>query len=223
MTLVRIPAGTFQMGGEDGDDDERPVHPVTISRSFYMGEYEVTQAQYEAVMAANPSDFQGDTRCPVEHVNWHDAVAFCQALAMRTGRPIRLPTEAEWEYACKADKGNVDVGYYFGDDAGQLGDYAWYDGNSGWTTHPVGQKPPNSFGLYDMHGNVWGWCQDWYHNSYSGAPADGSAWETPAGSTRILRSGSWDTDARYCRLAARTANSPANGYSFFGFRVVSGD
>jgi len=168
MKLVYIPAGVFDMGSADGDSDEKPVHKVQITKGFYMGQYEVTQAQYESVMGSNPSYFKGENN-PVEEVSWEEAVAFCKKLSSRENKTYRLPTEAEWEYACRAGSTTK---YCFGDSESQLGDYAWNDKNSNFSTHPVGQKQQNNWGLYDMHGNVYEWCQDWYgENYYSGSPA----------------------------------------------------
>ncbi len=225
MTLIKIPAGTFQMGTNSTDYDwlsvSRPVHQVTISQAFYMGKYEVTQAQYQALIGTNPSNSK-DPNKPVERVSWNDAVAFCQALATKSGYNIRLPSEAEWEYACKADKGNVDTKYYFGDDETQLGKYAWYADNSQSTTHAVGTRTPNSFGLYDMSGNVWEWCQDFWHDDYTGAPSDGAAWITGGDqSFRITRGGSSSGDSNDCRSSNRDGYWPTPTYGNVGFRVVS--
>ncbi|GCL51223.1 serine/threonine protein kinase [Microcystis aeruginosa NIES-3804] len=155
LEMVGLPAGQFLMGSPDSDpdakSDEKPQHQVKVN-SFAIGKYPVTQAQYQAVMGNNPSRFQNNPQNPVEMVSWNDAQAFCQKLSQITGKTYRLPTEAEWEYACRA---GTTTRYYFGDDANELGDYAWYYGNSGGTTHPVGQKKPNAWGLYDMSGNVW--------------------------------------------------------------------
>jgi formylglycine-generating enzyme required for sulfatase activity len=149
--MVSLPAGQFLMGSPDSDSDaksyEKPQHQVKVN-SFAIGKYPVTQAQYQAVMGTNPSYFQNNPQNPVEKVSWNNAQAFCQKLSQITGKTYRLPTEAEWEYACRA---GTTTRYYFGDDANQLGDYAWYDGNSQETTHPVGQKKPNAWGLYHSH------------------------------------------------------------------------
>ena len=206
MKLALIPAGEFLMGSPDSDkdasDDEKPQHRVRITQPFYLGVYQVTQGQYRAVTGANPSHFKGSDDLPVESVSWHDAIAFCNKLSEREGlKPYyqldaatrsggegyRLPTEAEWEYACRAGS---TTRYSFGDDAASLGEYAWFNGNSGGKTHPVGQKRPNAFGLYDMHGNVWEWCWDVYaaYNANSpGADPDG-----PSGASgRVIRGGCW--------------------------------
>jgi formylglycine-generating enzyme required for sulfatase activity len=170
IEMVYIPPGEFMMGSENGDKDERPVHRVTISQAFYIGRYEVTQAQWQAAMGDNPSHFKDcGGNCPVERVSWKDAQNFINKLnESNDGFRYRLPTEAEWEYACRAGT--------TGDYAGTLSEMAWYGKNSGSKTHAVGGKQPNAWGLADMHGNVWEWCQDWYHKTYYGAPTDGSAW-----------------------------------------------
>jgi len=190
--MVSLPAGQFLMGSPDSDpdarDNEKPQHQVQVN-SFAIGKYPVTQAQYEAVMGTNPSYFKNNPQNPVEKVSWNDAQAFCQKLSQITGKTYRLPTEAEWEYACRA---GTTTRFYFGDDANQLGDYAWYDGNSQKTTHPVGQKRPNAWGLHDMIGNVWEWCEDDWHSTHENAPRDGSAWIKNGNDNRSpLRGGSW--------------------------------
>lgn len=181
LEMIAIPSGSFLMGSPDGLDfaGDGPQHRVTLA-PFWIGKYPVTQAQWRAVMGKkwlsmadnNPSQFKGDN-LPVEHVSWDDAVKFCKAISQRTGGAYRLPSEAEWEYACR---GGSNGRYCFGDDYALLGEYAWYDENSGNQTHPVGRKKPNAWGLYDMHGNVWEWCEDVWHENYNGAPTDGSAW-----------------------------------------------
>jgi len=217
--MVGLPAGQFLMGSPDSDPDakseEKPQHQVKVN-SFAIGKYPVTQAQYEAVMGNNPSRFQNNPQNPVEKVSWNDAQAFCQKLSQISGKTYRLPTEAEWEYACRA---GTTTRYYFGDDANQLGDYAWYAGNSQQTTHPVGQKKPNAWELYDMSGNVWEWCEDNWHDSYENAPRDGSAWLTNDNDYHIVRGGSWYGYPDNCRSAYRSSRYYADD---FGFRVVSG-
>ena len=234
LEMVGLPAGKFLMGSPDSDpdafnDEEKPQHLVQVN-SFAIGKYPITQAQYQAVMGTNPSFFKNNyffknnPQNPVENVSWDDAQAFCQKLSQITGKTYRLPTEAEWEYACRA---GTTTRYYFGDDASQLGDYAWYDGNSQQKIHPVGQKKPNAWGLYDMSGNVWEWCEDNWHDSYINAPSDGSAWLTNDNNSHIIRDshiirgGSWvDYLPRNCRSAVR--NRFNNLDYAFGFRVVCG-
>lgn len=161
MELVYVPAGSFMMGSNNGDADEKPVHEVTIKEGFYMGRYEVKQAEWQQVMGNNPSNFKGDN-LPVEQVSWDDAQSFISKLNERgDGFKYRLPTEAEWEYACRAGT--------TGDYAGDVNEMAWFSENSGNKTHTVGGKRPNAWGLADMHGNVWEWCADYYHETYYGA------------------------------------------------------
>ena len=218
MKLVQITAGKFMMGSPDGEKDrskdESPQREVTISKPFYMGVYEVTQEQYEQVMGTNPSNFKGATN-PVEQVSWYDAVEFCRKLSQKTGKTVRLPTEAQWEYACRAGSGTR---FSFDDEDTDLSSYAWYSGNSGNTTHAVGQKKPNAFGLYDMHGNVWEWCADWYVGSY--ANANNTDPTGPgSGSRRVLRGGCWCHNPNRCRSAYRSRITPDGQYSFLGFRI----
>jgi len=224
MELVLIPAGEFLMGSpedeEDRDNDEGPQHRVRIARPFYMGKYEVTQAQWQAVMGENPSRFEdcgGD--CPVEEVSWEDCQAFCRKLSTRTGREVRLPSEAEWEYACRA---GTTTRFSFGDSDSLLARYAWFYNNSNSKTHAVGEKSPNAWGLYDMHGNVWEWCEDVWHDNYEGAPTDGSAWTSGGDqSRRVLRGGSWNYYARrFLRSAVRLWVTPGNRDNYSGLRVV---
>jgi formylglycine-generating enzyme required for sulfatase activity len=225
LNLVRIPAGKFLMGSPDSDTNakpiERPRHEVTISKPFYLGVTEVTQSQYEEVigiMGTNPSKFKGATN-PVETVSWVDAVAFCKELSKTTGKTVRLPTEAEWEYACRAGS---ETRFAFGNDDTILGDYAWYLKNSDSKTHPVGQKKPNAFGLFDMHGNVEEWCSDWRSEGYANAknvgPRGGNS-----GGYRVLRGGSWGSYAPNCRSAHRFGRVPdyrGQHSDTFGFRVA---
>lgn len=196
--MVDLPGGEFLMGGSGSF--EKPIHKVQIA-PFAIGKYQVTQAEWKAVMGGNPSRYKGD-RCPVENVSWEDV----QEFLMKIGNGYRLPTEAEWEYACR---GGTTTEYSFGDDESQLGEYAWYDQNSGLTTQPVGEKKPNQFGLYDMHGNVCEWCQDHWHDNNKGAPNDGSA-RVDAGlaADRVIRGGSWHFYAVDCRSACRGGFEP---------------
>ena len=212
MEFKLIPAGTFTMG--EGDD----AHQVTLTRPFKMGVHEVTQAQYEQVMGVNPSFAQG-ANSPVQIVSWLDAVEFCRRLSelpaeKKAGNVFRLPTEAEWEYACRAGTTTL---FSFGDDESKLGDYAWYWENAGIRTHPVGEKKPNAWGIYDMHGNVWEWCQDWYDRYPSGAVTDPTG--PSSGSDRVLRGGGWNSPAESCRSANRVWGYPSNRSNNFGFRV----
>jgi len=213
MEFVWIPAGRFQMGADEGSGDEKPVHTVTISKGFWMGKYEVTQEQYEQVAGSNPSKFKG-SKNPVEKVNWHHAKAFCEAVTKKTGRTVRLPTEAEWEYACRA---GTTTRYYTGDYESDLAEAGWWGGNSGKKTHPVGQKIPNAWGLYDMHGNVWEWCEDWYGKYPSGSVTDPTGPAT--GSARVFRGGSWIDAAGKCRVAYRHGINPDYADALIGFRV----
>jgi formylglycine-generating enzyme required for sulfatase activity len=222
LEMVSLPAGKFLMGSSDSDR-EKPPHQVKVN-SFAIGKYPITQAQYQAVMGTNPSHFKNwfknNPQNPVEKVSWNDAQAFCQKLSQITGKTYRLPTEAEWEYACRA---GTTTRYYFGDNANQLGDYAWGRENSNSTTHPVGQKKPNGWGLYDMSGNVWEWCEDDWHDSYAGAPDDGTAWidnDNRSQSKKCLRGGSWGSSPNFCRSAVRVRNFPDILGSNHGFRVA---
>ncbi len=177
MHMVLIRPGKFMMG------EYQDRHEVTISKPFYMGVTEVTQAQYEAVMGTNPSKFKGATN-PVEMVAWNDATDFCKKLSAKTRRAVRLPTEAEWEYACRA---GTQTAFSFGDDPSALGEYAWYENNSKKMPHPVGQKKPNAWGLYDMYGNVWEWCADWFGDYPKGPATDPSG--PASGKLRAVRGG----------------------------------
>ncbi len=239
MKLTLIPAGEFKMGSPDSykqaDGDERPQHLVRITRPFYLGKYEVTQGQYRAVMNENPSVFKGSDELPVENVFWLDAIKFCNKLSEREGRKpsytiagqevsiadgdgYRLPTEAEWEYACRA--GSVTV-FPFGDDAGELGEYAWYNNNSGGKTHPIGRKRANAWGFYDMLGNVWEWCGDWYAEKYDAASPASDPPGPASGSRRAIRGGAWYYDQRASRPADRWCFSAVKDrFSALGFRVA---
>jgi len=201
------------MGSENGYD-EQPVHQVTISEPFYMGKYQVTQAQWRAVMGNNPSRFEGCDQCPVEQVSWNDAQEFISRLNSRVDDEFRygLPTEAQWEYACRAGT--------TGDYAGNLDEMAWYSGNSGSKTYPVGQKKPNAWGLYDMHGNIWEWCQDWYDSGYYAKSPGVDPRGPEGGSDRVHRGGGWGDDGRGCRSALRGNYSPGNRFDYLGFRFT---
>jgi len=218
MDFVLIPAGEFQMGSnaETVFANEKPVHTVRISRAFYLGKYEVTQGQWQAVMGNNPSRFKGDANLPVENISWEKAQEFIRRLnARENGVVYRLPTEAEWEYAARA---GTTTEYSFGNDARQLGTYAWYYGNAGEQTYVVGQKQPNTWGLYDMHGNVWEWVHDWY-GPYTAAAVVNPTGPT-AGSSRVLRGGGWIYDAADCRSANRDYAAPGNRDDNLGLRLL---
>ncbi|MGI9441179.1 MAG: formylglycine-generating enzyme family protein [Rubripirellula sp.] len=219
MEFKLIPAGTFIMG--EGDQ----AHEVTLTKPFKIGVHEVTQAQYEQVMGVNPSKYKGSDN-PVETVSWEAAVEFCRKLSelpaeKEAGNGYRLPTEAEWEYACRA---GTTTKYSFGDDESNLSGYGWYLDNYGDKHHPVGSKQPNVWGLYDMHGNVWEWCQDWKEDYPEGAVTDvlsGSAIPTgPAsGQYRVIRGGSWVNTADYCQSAIRLGGKLSYSLNGLGFRV----
>lgn len=215
IEFVYVPPGSFMMGANNLEAAARPAHQVTLREGFYMGKYEVTQADWKNVMGTNPSDFKGNN-LPVEMVSWLDVTEFVRKLnEMNHEYTYRLPTEAEWEYACRAGT--------TGDYAGNLDAMAWYDANSSAKTHPVGTKQPNAFGLYDMHGNVMEWCQDWYHLNYDGAPVDGSAWEKGGSHRmRVYRGGSWVSPAfPEAHSANRGYGAPDRQLYFLGFRLVA--
>jgi formylglycine-generating enzyme required for sulfatase activity len=232
MTFVRIPAGTFMMGSppdEPGRDEEETQHQVTLTQDFYMMTTEVTQDQWEAVMGSNPSysDPCGGN-CPVETVSWNEVQDFIAALNAVDGRTYRLPREAEWEYAARAGtttafyNGMITVSDYCAPLDPNLDQIGWYCGNDpsdgSTTSHPVAQKQPNAWGLYDIAGNVYEWCQDWYGNYPTGAVSDPTG---PAdGSYRVLRSGSYGSGARYCRSANRRNYSPSLHSRYYGFRLA---
>ncbi|MFM6621604.1 MAG: SUMF1/EgtB/PvdO family nonheme iron enzyme [Dolichospermum sp.] len=235
LEMAAIPGGNFMMGSPEDEKgrypSESPQHEVTVP-SFLMGKYPVTQAQYQAIMGTNPSYFKGNgwtsltDQRPVETVIWHDAVKFCELLSQRTGRNYRLPSEAQWEYACRA---GTTTPFYFGKTI--TTDLANYDGNYTYASAPqseyrqqttdVGTFPPNAFGLYDMHGNVWEWCFDNWVDNYNNAPTNGSA-VTSSSNKKLLRGGSWLNDPVHCRSAYRDSYDAGFGYRDYGFRVVCG-
>jgi formylglycine-generating enzyme required for sulfatase activity len=226
MQLTLIPGGEFLMGSPDSERDagaEKPQHRVQITRPFYLGTYEVTQAEYERVMGTNPSSLKTPgSRAPVEQVLWEDAQALCQKLSSlaeerAAGRVYRLPTEAEWEYACRAGSASR---FCFGDDETAFGDFAWFKDNSAGTTHPVGQKKPNGWGLYDMHGNVCEWCQDWYDPDYYKVASPGDPPGPSSGSYRVYRGGSCVIWPQICRSAYRFGGVPSYRSRNLGFRVA---
>jgi formylglycine-generating enzyme required for sulfatase activity len=215
--MVFVQGGTFWMGCADKQGDcgyyEQPAHKVTVS-DFYIGKYEVTQAQWKSLMGSNPSKFKGDN-LPVEQVSWKDAQKFIERLNAATGKQYRLPTEAEWEYAARG--GAQSRGYIYSG-SNSVYEVAWCSCNSGNETHPVGVKPANELGIYDMSGNVWEWCYDRYGDYPALAqhnPAGASS-----GSGRVVRGGSWDANAGYCHVTSRSGNSPGNSYNILGFRLA---
>jgi len=234
MKLVLIPKGAFTMRSEIEEErieEERASnneeqYQVTISKHYYLGVTEVTHGQYEKVMGTNPSRFQGNkvqgdsSNLPVEQVSWEDAVEFCKKLSdlpeeRKAGRVYRLPTEAEWEYACRAGSRSF---YSFGASSKSLGDYAWFVGNSGLQTHPVGEKKANAWGLHDMHGNVVEWCSDWYGKYPKGAVSDPCG--PDEGSGRVERGGYFGGGAQFCRSAFRYGRVPSYRDGCLGFRVA---
>ncbi len=224
IEMVLIPAGEFMMGEKDKHSDEGPQHKVKITREFYLGKYEVTQKQYKAVMGNNPSRFR-IAKNPVENVSWNDAAEFCRKLSRKTGKEFRLPTEVEWEYACRAgtttafhygnslssDKANFDGRYPYGD--------ARRSRYRGWTTR-VGSFKPNDWGLYDMHGNVWEWCSDWYDKDYDKRSPGRDPKGPGSGKYPRLRGGSWGTYASDCRSAGPGWSGPPDGSDDSGFRCA---
>jgi eukaryotic-like serine/threonine-protein kinase len=244
LEMVKIPAGTFTMGSSPLEEkryiDEGRQHQVSVPE-FYMGKYEVTQAQWRAVaslpkvqidLKPDPSKFKGDN-LPMEQVSWDDVQEFCARLSKATGREYRLPSEAEWEYACRA---GTTTPFAFGETI--TPEIVNYNGNEPYGNEPYGYAPKgiyrektiavgslgvaNGFGLYDMHGNVWEWCEDWYHENYDGAPTDGSAWLSGGEQKhRVLRGGPWYGHANYRRSASRNNGSPDNRIDGIGFRVVA--
>jgi formylglycine-generating enzyme required for sulfatase activity len=218
IEIVIIPGGQFMMGG-DKYDDEKPIHEVSIS-PFRLGKYAVTNEEYgrfiEGSGATKPGYWEdqrfNQPRQPVVGVSWHDAKAFAKWVGGR------LPSEAEWEYACRA---GTTTEYCSGDSEEDLDRVGWHRRNSGEKLHVVGEKEPNAFGLYDMHGNVWEWCEDDWHGNYDGAPVDGSAWVNgPRDGARVVRGGSWDDTPEHCRSAYRVLYYPAYRYDVVGFRIL---
>ena len=216
--MVYVEGGSFDMGatteqGSDAENDEKPVHRVTLS-GYYIGRCEVTQELWEAVMGSNPSYFKG-AQNPVESVSWNDCQNFIKKLNSLTGRTFRLPTEAEWEYAARG--GNKSLHYKYSG-SGNIGDVAWYSSNSGDKTHAVGTKTANELGIYDMSGNVWEWCSDWYGGYSAGAQTNPQG--PSSGSYRVLRGGSWYDYARNCRVSNRSSYDPSISGSIRGLRLV---
>ena len=215
IKFARIQKGWFMMGLEEFEF-EQPIHKVTIDRPFFFSIFPVTQREWKAIMGGNISHFKGDD-LPVENVSWDDVQEFIKNLNEKENtHKYRLPSEAEWEYAARA---GTTTQYSFGDDDSKLGEYAWYSENSGDKTHPVGKKGANPWGLYDVHGNIWEWVQDEWHDTYNGAPSDGSAWEDGIRAIRVNRGGSWFSDARNCR-SARRYFFPGYRCHYLGFRLL---
>jgi formylglycine-generating enzyme required for sulfatase activity len=229
MKLVLIPAGEFLMGSPDSDKDaevdEKPQHRVWITRLFYLGATAVTQSQYRAATSMTPSYFKESNDLPVEQISWEDAMAFCARLnELEKGKLLgansyRLPTEAEWEYACRAGS---QWRFGFGDAYASLGNYAWFEDNSVGKTHPVGRKRANAWGLHDMHGNVWEWCWDAYDGQYyASSPADDPRGPDFTGAQdRVVRGGSWSLNPGSCRAAKRYPGAPGDRDFNLGFRVA---
>jgi formylglycine-generating enzyme required for sulfatase activity len=232
MDLIYIKPGTFKMGSSSSEidkvvkdydykkiyiEDEGPQTTVTFTKELWMGKTEVTQAQWRAVMGSDSSNlyFKGNDNNPVEEVSWYECMEFCEKLSTRAGVEVTLPTEAQWEYACRA---GTTTRSSFGDSDSQLGDYAWYYGNSDRKTHPVGAKKPNAFGFYDMNGNVYEWCLDWYGDYPGGSAKDYAGKNT--GSNRVIRGGGWSQPAVECRSADRHKFTPIYRFNYVGFRVV---
>ncbi len=228
FTMVYVQGGTFMMGatseqGSDAHDNEKPAHRVTLS-DYHIGQTEVTQALWQAVMGSNPSYFKGNSQRPVEKVSWNDCQEFIRKLNSLTGQHFRLPTEAEWEYAARG--GNKSRGYKYSgsnniSDVAWYGDNAWCDGNyndPNYGTHPVGTKSANELGIYDMSGNVFEWCQDWYGDYSSSSQTNPQG--PSSGSIRVYRGGSWYYYARYCRVAFRYGDGPGRRIGYLGLRLA---
>ena len=218
IDMVKVEAGTFMMGAtsemKDPYDNEKPVHQVTLTNDYYMGMYEVPQALWEAVMGSNPSEYKGDN-LPVEMVSWNDCQEFISKLNSLTGRKFRLPTEAEWEYAARG--GKKSRGYQYSGNS-NISDVAWYDGNSGSKPHPVGTKQANELGIYDMSGNVYEWCSDWYGSYSSSSQTNPTGADSGLG--RVVRGGSWYDNARGCRLSYRGSITPFYRGNDLGLRLA---
>ena len=219
FTMIYVEGGSFVMGctSEQSDciSDERPAHRVTVN-SYYIGETEVTQELWSAVMGRNPSYYTGSQR-PVEQVSWNDCQKFIKKLNQLTGRKFRLPTEAEWEYAARGGRKSENNKYA---GAPSLDYVGWYTNNSGSRTHEVKSKIPNELGIYDMSGNVWEWCQDWYGSGYYANSPQANPTGPSSGSRRVLRGGGWNYGARSCRVAIRGSNTPSSRFSYYGFRLI---
>jgi formylglycine-generating enzyme required for sulfatase activity len=222
MKFVWIPPGSFMMGSPKEEEhryDDETQHKVTLTKGFYLGTYLVTQEQWHKIIRINPSTFKGEDNLPVENVTWDNCHEFLNKMSKKEGHAYRLPSESEWEYACRAGSKTVN---FFGDDQKLLDQYAWYKENSGNKTHPVGQKKPNAWGLYDMHGTVWEWCADWYGEYPKGDSVDPHGPES--GARRVLRGGSFLVRASVVRSANRFNVEVPTNFLFgrgFGFRVAT--
>ena len=205
--MIKVEGGTYKMGSNDGESDEKPVHDETVA-TFQIGKTEVTQELWQAVMGANPSNFKGEANLPVEKVSWTDCNTFITKLNAATGKNFRMPSEAEWEYAARG--GNKSQGYTYSG-SNSIDDVAWYDGNSSSKTHPVAQKQANELGIYDMSGNVWEWTSDKYSTDYS---------QSRTSSARVNRGGGWDYAATNSRVALRGYSSESNANYYIGLRLA---
>jgi len=230
IELVLTAEGRFNMGSANEYFSEAPIHEVTSARPFYLGRFPITQRQWISICSQNPSEFQLSADHPVDNVSWLDATRFCDLPTGLTGRRVRLPSEAEWECACRAGSTGEFLfsteGPFLDDsivrhrNRRELLDFAWFDENSRGTIHPVGVKKPNRWGLHDITGNVWEWCADHRHNDYVGAPADGQPWKSNAERpVRCLRGGAWDMNALRCRSTYRSWDWEDSKTNRFGFRV----
>lgn len=214
--MIKVESGTFRMGSTTGDSDEEPVHSVTLSKDYYIGETEVTQELWTTVMGSNPSYFTSDSQLPVERVSWNNCQTFITKLNSLTGGNFRLPTEAEWEYAARG--GNKSAEYTYSG-SNTIEDVAWYSINSGDKTHTVKTKLPNELGIYDMTGNVLEWCSDWYGNYSSTAASDPTG--ASSGHYRVFRGGSWRDIASYCPCTDRNSWTPNFTTNYLGLRLAS--
>ena len=223
MEMVRIPLGKFILGSPiseiDRKEQESPLVAVNVP-TFYMAKFAVTQEHWIAVMSDNPAIFREDLQAPIENISWLEAKEFCRKLSIKSAYKYtyRLPSEAEWEYACRA---GTNTAYHFGDRPDQLPDYAWFKDNANQRSQPIGKKTPNPWGLHEMHGGIWEWCEDVWHDSFRGAPADGSAWiDGDSYGRRVRRGGSWSNEAKLCRSASRDWHWQGDRYNDIGLRLV---
>ena len=221
IELVKIPAGKFEMGSvnELPFALETPVHEAIISKTFFVSKFLITQEQYEAVTGENPAKFRYEKNLPIENITWFDAKEFCRKLSEITGKPLRLPSETEWEYFCRAGS---TADYFFGEDGHLLSEYAWFEANSNEKTHPVGLKRPNNWGLFDIVGNVWEWCEDVWKGDYNDFPTDGSAnfRNIEKQHRRSCRGGSFAINAFRCRSSYRSFDWNDTANEKLGFRII---